>query len=488
MNRLRRKSARSWGLLLGVWLAALAGGRLHAAEPERGKRPSFLCMLADDLGYGDLACYGSRTIRTPHLDRMAAEGLRLESCYAAAPVCSPSRAGFLTGRIPARTGVHDWIPAGSAVHLGRDEVTVANLLKRGGYATCHVGKWHLNGKFNDPSQPQPGDHGFDWWFSTQNNASPSHEDPRNFVRNGKPVVPENRDREERYSCQIVAEEAIRWLESVRTSGKPFFLFVCFHEPHEPIASPADIVALYPDATKRGEALYRANVTNLDRAVGSLLAALERLGLAGDTLAFFTSDNGPETLDRYAGAWRSHGSPGPLRGMKLHLHEGGIRVPGILRWPGRIPPGGVSDEPVSGTDVLPTLCALAGVPVPRERPIDGASFVPVLAGERIERKTPLFWFYHRSIGPPKAAARAGDWKVLGLWDGELPTSGSGSRPDDGRPIGERKLTGFELYDLRSDQAEGNDLSAREGERLDALAGRLRELHAEVVGESVLRDAR
>src|SRR6185312_1379594 len=142
------------------------------------------------------------------------------------------------------------------------------------------------------------------------------------------------------------DEAIGWLNSTAARDRPFFQFVCFHEPHEKVAAPAELVAQYPDATKRGEALYYAAVTNMDRAVGRLLAALDAMGLADDTLVLFTSDNGPETLGRYPEAWRSHGSPGPLRGMKLHLYEGGIRVPGLLRWPGHTRPGQVVDEPVS----------------------------------------------------------------------------------------------------------------------------------------------
>jgi arylsulfatase A len=189
--------------------------------------------------------------------------------------------------------------------LSKEEITLASLLKTAGYDTSHVGKWHCNGKFNSPEQPQPGDHGFDHWFATQNNASPTHENPVNFVRNGKPV-----GKQEGYSCQVVAKEAVRWLEQERQPDNPFFQFVCFHEPHEPIASPLELTENYTNATKRGEALYYANVTNMDRAVGFLIAELKRLNLDDETVVFFTSDNGPETLNRYGGAWRSHGSPGP----------------------------------------------------------------------------------------------------------------------------------------------------------------------------------
>ncbi len=147
----------------------------------RAERPNILLVVSDDLGYGDLACYGSKDVQTPNLDRFASEGLKLTSCYAAHPNCSPSRTGMMTGRTPTRVGVRDWIPEDSPVHVRRSEITVATLLRNAGYATCHSGKWHLNGAFNKPTQPQPGDHGFEHWFSTQNNSYPNHHNPDNFV-------------------------------------------------------------------------------------------------------------------------------------------------------------------------------------------------------------------------------------------------------------------------------------------------------------------
>ncbi|HEX6984169.1 MAG TPA: sulfatase-like hydrolase/transferase, partial [Planctomycetaceae bacterium] len=296
------------------------------------------------------------------------------------------------------------------MHLRSSETTVAELLKQAGYETCHVGKWHLNGKFNDAAQPQPGDHGFDHWFATQNNAAPSHENPRNFVRNGEPVGPL-----EGFSCHIVADEAIGWLKG-RKGDAPFFLFVCFHEPHEPVASPGELVATYldgegPQARNEDEAQYFANVTNMDAAVGRLLAALKAQGVDEETLVVFTSDNGPETLKRYPRGTRSYGSPGPLRGMKLWLYEAGIRVPGIVRWPGVLPAGDVNDTPVGSVDLLPTLCELAGVKPPEDRPLDGTSLVPLLAGEPFERERPLSWDYYNALGGPKAAMRVGDLSVL-----------------------------------------------------------------------------
>ena len=254
-------------------------------------RPNFLVILCDDLGYGDVACFGNPVIKPPSIDKLAGEGLKLTSCYASAPVCSPSRCGLLTGRTPNRLGIYDWIPNGSPMHLRRSEITIATLLKQAGYATCHVGKWHCNGKFNSPEQPQPGDHGFDHWFSTQNNAAPSHENPTNFIRNGRPVGPLKG-----FSSSLVATEAITWLEGRGDRDRPFGLFVWFHEPHEPIASPDEYVRLYPHARNPDEAQHHANVTQMDSQVGRLMESLDRLRLRDNTLVLFTSDNGPVLFD------------------------------------------------------------------------------------------------------------------------------------------------------------------------------------------------
>jgi len=444
-------------IVIAIVVLFACGRRAEAAE-----RPNFLVILCDDLGYGDLACYGHPTIKTPNLDRLAGEGIRFTDCYSAAPVCSSSRAGLMTGRTPSRLGVYDWISAGHPMHLRREETTIATLLKSAGYATCHVGKWHLNGKFNSPEQPQPGDHGFEHWMSTQNNAAPSHENPTNFVRNGERI-----GKQEGYSCEVVSREAIHWLQEGRDRGKPFFQFVCFHEPHEPIASPPDLVAQYPGATKEGEALYYANVANVDRSVGRLLATLDELKLAGSTLVFFSSDNGPETLSRYPTGWRSHGSPGPLRGMKLHLYDGGMRVAGLLRYPPRVKAGQTVNTPVCSLDLLPTFCELASVPLPTRRVLDGTSIVPLLDGRTIERQTPLYWHYFRSIGAPKAAMRVGDWMILGHWDGPQLGPGASVHPGDCEAIKAAKLVKFELYNLKDDLSQTTDLAEKEPARLKEL---------------------
>lgn len=449
-------------IIILALLAMLPGA---CAAADEATRPNFLVILCDDLGYGDLGCYGHPRIKTPHLDKLAAEGLKLTSCYASAPVCSSSRAGLLTGRTPTRIGIYDWIPANHPMHLTKEEVTIASLLKQSGYSTCHVGKWHLNGKFNSGEQPQPGDHGFDHWMSTQNNAGPSHENPKNFVRNGLPVGPLKG-----YSCQLVADEAIKWLATGRDKAKPFFQFVCFHEPHEPIASPAELVKQYSDVETADKAQHHANITNMDRAVGRLLAKLDELKLAENTLVVFTSDNGPETLNRYKTANRSYGSPGELRAMKLWLYEGGIRVPGIIRWPGAKRQAAVSDEPISNVDLLPTFAELAGAKLP-ERTLDGSSVATYLRGaESVQRQTPLYWHYIHALGRPRAALRQGDWMILGKW-----LAGTPQTPAAGKTA---ELVDFELYNLRDDMAQKNDLAAQEPEKLKELSKLLVEKYRDV----------
>jgi arylsulfatase A len=451
-------------------------GLLTAQEDRRP--PNVLVILADDLGYGNPGFAGNPVIKTPHLDALAAQGMRLTDYYAPAPVCSPSRAALLTGRIPTRSGIYGWIAGGAPMHLRKEEVTLATLLRRAGYGTAQVGKWHCNGMFNSPAQPQPGDHGFDHWFAAQNNAAPSHRDPVNFVRNGERV-----GKREGYSCDIVAGEAISWLSERSDRHRPFFLYVCFQEPHEPIAAPPELVAQYASVKNPDEALYDACVSNMDRAVGRLMAALDAMKLAENTLVVFLSDNGPEVLNIWPrGTSHCYGSVGPLRGRKLGVYEGGIRVPALLRWPGRIKPGQVVGEPVCGVDWLPTFCALAGVEAPKDRPLDGASLLPLFEGRPIARRTPLFWHYYRGFGRAKAALREGDWKIVGLWDGPADLAPNQTvQPGDMALIKTSKLVDFELYNLREDIGEKRNLASAEPDKLESLKKSLLRLYAEVQAE-------
>jgi arylsulfatase A len=440
-------------------------------------RPNIVVILCDDLGYGDLSCYGHPHIKTPHLDQMARDGARFTSFYSTAPVCSPSRVGLLTGRSPNRAGVYDWIPPGRDQHMRASEVTIPQLLKTAGYATCMSGKWHCNGKFNSAAQPQPGDAGFDHWFGTQNNAAPSHANPKNFVRNGKPVGPLKG-----YSCQLVVDEGISWLRTQVAANpqQPFFMYLAFHEPHEPVASPVAMVDGYGEVAKnRNEAEYFANVENLDAAVGKVFTALKTLDRDQDTLVVFTSDNGPETLKRYGGAQRSYGSPAPLRGMKLWTTEAGFRVCGIMRWPARLTAGQTIDHAVSALDFLPTFCELAGTKPPAGLALDGANFLPVLDNNAIAREKPLVWAYYNAINSQRVAMRDGDWKVLATLDhGKLRKTTVVSKSNV-NAIRAATLTDVEIYKITDDPTESKNLAVQNPEKLAELSKRLKAQYAELL---------
>ena len=463
------------GLLVMAAGVVVAGAGENAPEPTR---PNILVILVDDLGYGDLGSYGQRTIRTPNIDRLASEGVRFTDFYSAAPVCSPARAAFLTGRIAVRTGIYDWIPPGSDVHLSVGETTVAELLLGAGYQTAFFGKWHLNGGLGS-DQPQPDDHGFQHWYASAGFAKPTHRNPTNFAADGEELGPL-----EGYACQLVAGEAIRWLREDWNSSKPFFQLVSFHEPHEAIESPPELVAGYPATQNPDEAQYFANVENLDLAVGRMLAELDELGVADTTFVLFTSDNGPEMLNRHPQAQRSYGSAGELRGKKLQLWEGGIRVPGIVRWPGRVEAGSISSTPVSGIDLLPTLCAIAGVEVPDRLVLDGADATASLDGEEIEREVPLFWYHYKAWGGPRVAMRKGRWKLVGFWDGpeRLRTDAATLRPGDHEIIRTTKLVRFELYDLEADLGERVDVGPQNPQVYDAMKAKMVKMLAEVQADA------
>lgn len=432
-------------------------------------RPNILLVVSDDLGYGDLACYGAKDVQSPNLDRFASEGMRFTSCYAAHGNCSPSRTGLMTGRTPTRVGIRTWIPEDSPVHVRSSEITIATLLRDSGYATCLSGKWHLNGEFNKSTQPQPGDHGFDHWFATQNNAYPNHHDPDNFVCNGTEA-----GKLEGYAAHLVAEEAVQWLGQ-RDESKPFFLYVAFHEPHEPIASDPKYAALYPHDDPAYSA-HHGNITQMDDAFGRVMSALDEKGFRENTIVFFTSDNGPAIT-----AQHPYGSSGPLRDKKGSLWEGGIRVPGILRWPGKVKPGTISDEPVCGVDFLPTACAIAGIDAPKDRVIDGTDLVPLLENGKLERDTPLYWHFNVASGEPKVAMRIGDWKILATLD-QVPARTNDISEENERQFKEAKLDRFFLYNLAKDIGETTDLAGNEPAKLAEMKASLEKKYLEVREES------
>jgi arylsulfatase A len=444
-------------------LIALASVMMPGYSAAAADKPNILVLFADDLGWADLACYGSKNTKTPNLDRLAAQGMRFTDFYAGAPNCSPSRACMLTGRTPSRTGMYSYIPPKGPLHLPASEITIAQLLRDAGYDTAHAGKWHLVHDMLSDKLPQPRDHGFNHSLGTSNNASPSHHNPSNFVRNGKAI-----GRVEGYSCQIVADEVIDWISTKRDKDKPFFACAWFHETHTPIASPADLVARHPNAKSKKDALYYANVENMDAACGRILKTLDELKLTENTFVIFTSDNGGVRAE----------SNGPLRGRKSFVWEGGIREPGIMRWPGRIKPGSVSNEPAGVVDLLPTFCAMGGAKVPADRPIDGVSLFPLFEGKSIARKTPMFWFFYRTA--PAAAMRDGDWVMVGYLAGKVPASHALSA-EQMAWLKKTKLDKFELYNVRKDIAQKNELSASEPDRFARMKKQISELHGQVVAE-------
>ncbi|MCP5535511.1 MAG: sulfatase-like hydrolase/transferase [Akkermansiaceae bacterium] len=415
-------SART--IMFGIFLAVTG----HAEEKAK---PNFVVFIADDMGWGDSATYGHPLIKTPNLDKLASQGVKLTQCYSACGVCSPSRAAILTGRTPYRNGVWRHLSGNHEAHLRASEITYLELLKGIGYETCHVGKWHLNSKqqFNNPRFPQPGDHGYDYWLYTHNNASPSHKNPDNFVRNGKPV-----GKIEGYSAQIVASEAAHWLENIHDPKKPFALSVWVHEPHSPIATDSQFSALY-NGHKNSK--YMGNISQMDHALGQVMAALDKAGVSENTFVFFTSDNGP--VQRYGG------TTGGLRGGKRSSYEGGIRVPGVVRWPKHVKEGTTSDIPVIGSDVFSTILAITGIPQPTDRTIDGVSMLPALAGKPVTRKVPLFWRTHVSGANDRLALRIGDWKI----------------------ISNDEMNKFQLYEVQKDAKEENDLAKKMPEKTDEM---------------------
>lgn len=439
---------RKWNIILAFFGLLWVGWAPALAAFEK---PNVVIFLTDDQGWGDLGCYGHPRIQSPHLDQFASQGLRLTQCYSACSVCSPSRSAILTGRTPYRNGVWRWIPAGSQYHLRASEITIAELLKARGYDTCHVGKWHLNGKFNSPDQPQPNDHGYDHWMATQNNASPHHLNPTNYVRNGEPLGRANGP-----SSMVCVEEAVDWLQSRQDKQRPFFLTVWTHEPHLPIESAQKYMQPYEDLDDEGIRQHHGNISQLDAAFGKLMNQLEQMGYRDNTLVVFTSDNGPEGKGT---AGRTRGSTGGLRGRKRSSHEGGIRVPGIIRWPGRIEAGSESDEPVIGSDLFPTLCEIVDIPLPADRTIDGASLLPLFKGHPVPRSQPLYWRNHLAPPDSRVAMRVGDWKILASDD----------------------LQRFELYNIRQDWQERNDLKAKHPERFEQLKNELIRVDAAVLKE-------
>ncbi len=390
--------------LATAMLLVLLGAATEAPGQSAEQRPNVVVLLADDLGYKDLGCDGG-PVKTPALDGLAATGVRFTDFYSGAAVCTPSRAVLLTGRQHIRTGLYGVLVFGdSRMHFLEREVTVAEVLKSHGYATAHFGKWHL-GLPNElqKSKPSPAEHGFDYWFGMDSGAHPSHKNPMNFLRNGARVGPM-----QGYSCQIVVDEAISWLDEERDPSAPFFLNLWFHEPHDVIAAPDEIVSQY-GALDDPAAIYSGTIDNTDRAIARLLEKLKEIDAPENTLIIYSSDNGSYRADRV----------GDLRGVKASNYEGGIRVPGIISWPGTVAKGHVEREPAGLVDVLPTVCGLLGIDGPEGVHLDGSDLSPLLtnAGNAFTRHQPLFWLHPPS--DPAIAIRDGNYSMVGYRDYGFP---------------------------------------------------------------------
>ncbi len=444
------------------WLLISLGLLGTRAASATDTRPNVVIILADDLGFGDLGCYGHPTFKTPHLDRLAAEGARLTQFNTPTPFCAPTRAALMTGRYPFRCGMTqnpapDGGPAADALALPTTEITLAQLLREAGYATGMVGKWHLGHK----PGTLPTERGFDEYFGI-----PYSNDMRPVkLLEGTTIVEYpvvQATLTERYT-----QRAVRFIK--RNKERPFFLYLAHAMPHKPLAASERYYK------KSDGGLYGDVMAELDAGVGAVLDALHEVGLDERTLVLFTSDNG---------AWFG-GSTGGLRGMKGSTYEGGVRVPLIARWPGRIPAGHVSDQLAGTIDLFPTVAQAAGIPLPGDRKFDGRDIWPLLTGAAKSPHQALFGHQASRL----ATVRDGRWKLH-----VLPPSAINLKPGvDGRWLDPRAPDGvtilapyeqynladhpgsgagvapaaMQLFDLSADPAETTDLAAQHPDQVSRL---------------------
>lgn len=422
-------------------MLGVLAGLVFAATP-----PNFVIIFADDLGYGDLSCYGNRAYKTPNLDRLAAEGVRFTNFYSASPGCSPSRAALLTGSYPVRVGVPQVLNPDSPTGLNPAEANLANTLKPLGYATACVGKWHLGVKNLMPTHQ-----GFDTFYGLpySNDMWPPNGAhwPKLFLHRDTEPVEEVRTLEDQ--AELTGKYTRHAVEFIKANRKkPFLLYLAHSMPHVPIAASKRF------AGKTGRGLYADTITELDWSVGEVIKTLKREGLENNTLVFFASDNGP---------WLPYGdhagASAGLREGKGTSFEGGFRVPGIFRWPGRIPAGQVRDEIVTTMDVLPTVAKLSGAKL-NEEARDGSDISHLLFDESKEEVRP--WFYYFWPGQLQAV-RSGDWKLHVPHEHRHQTQPAGR---SGKPAGEvTEKIGLSLFNLTDDPGESKNLAS---ERPDVVA--------------------
>jgi arylsulfatase A len=401
-------SVRNWGVATGLLCLAAAARAEPAARPL-----NVIVLLADDMGWGDLGCQGHPFVHTPGIDRLAATGCRLEQFYVTAPVCSSSRAGLITGRIQNRYGlqhiIRDHGPNPPVYHhVPLEEPMMPRLFKAAGFTTAHIGKWHLSfvGRKGEPTMA---DYGYDYAMELDafKRYAEYYDSP--WWRNGEPVVTKDR-----WTDTVYVDEAIAFIEQHR--GKPFFINLWSYAPHMEVACSRQYRAMYADRTV-SEQFYYGTISQMDAEYARLLDYLDRTGLADSTIVVFSSDNGPPPplMDITN---RARGSTGGLRGSKYCLYEGGIREPGIIRWPGLTRPGSVSREVCWTPDLLATFAAVYGLRLPAELPFDGIDLRPALRGEKLVRAEPLYWQHPFAnnvrggvnAGSPGLALRDGPWKL------------------------------------------------------------------------------
>lgn len=428
--------------------ASMALGRSVLGAPRR--KPNIIWIMADDLGVYDVGCYGQEHIQTPSIDQLAAEGMRFTQCYAGSTVCAPSRSALMTGQHTGHTRVRGNFAAVGGVGpqnrlpLRDEDVTVAEVLKRAGYATGIVGKWGLG---EPDTQGIPNKQGFDFWFGYLNQRR-AHEYYPDYLWRNTEKVPLNQGGEKTdYAHDLMTKEALEFVRRVK--GAPFFLYLAYTIPHAKFQVPSlDPYAgqPWPEAAKA----YAAMVTRMDRDIGRLMQLLKALGLDEDTVVFFCSDNGGYARGEAREMFRPMG---PFRGAKGDLYEGGLRVPMIVRWPGRIQAGEVSDFAWAFWDFLPTAAELAGVEPPAGT--DGVSILPTLLGdEQKQRHEYLYWEYGAGSSF-RQAVRLGRWKAVRL--------GTKTRP--------------ELYDLVTDLGEREDVAAEHPDIVRRIEALMAEAHVE-----------
>jgi len=419
--------------------------RLQAGKAARARRPRIIFILADDLGYGDVGCYGQQRIRTPHLNRIAAEGLRFTQAYAGSTVCAPSRCCLMTGH---HTG-HARVRGNQRHPLRPEDLTVAEVLRNAGYATGIFGKWGLG---EPDTTGVPNRQGFDEWFGYLNQAHAHNYYPDYLWDNETKVALDGKT----YSHDLFTTRALDFV--TRHAKEPFFLYLAYTIPHannelgretgDGMEAPSDAPYSNENWPKQQKS-HAAMITRMDADIGRLMALLQEIGIDDDTIVLFSSDNGPHREGGNDPDFND--SNGPLRGIKRDLYEGGIRVPTLARWPGRIEAGRTSDHPWAFWDFLPTAAELAGARTPEG--LDGLSVAPVLLGGMAPRHEYLYWEFHE--GGYKRAVRMDDWKGVKL------------APD--QPM--------QLYDLGKDLGETNDLAEEHPDVVAILEGMMAEAHVD-----------